>query len=190
LDLNYVIVVFAFYPEGTMIRSLITSLLSSIALTASFGPASVYAQPTNQNARCLEGVYALEEFRKDGVVYGSPQVAGRYMVLNGAIFWIFHDRTQQSNQTSYAAFGHYTISGGAFAYRYDDIAVYTHTDAGISVSRELPWEGMRPYVPVLESDGLHLRNVDTRTGFFCSPDGLTYTFGQGDYRKYRRIKSE
>src|SRR5262249_32829975 len=148
-----------------MIRSIITVLLSSIALTASFGPASVYAQPTNQNARCIEGVYALEEFRKDGVVYRSPQVAGRYMILNGAVFWIFHDRTQQSNQTSNAAFGHYTITEGAFAYQYDDIAVYTDTDAGTSVSRQLPWEGMRPYVPVLESDGLHLRNVGTRTDF-------------------------
>jgi hypothetical protein len=59
-----------------------------------------------------------------------------------------------------------------------------------AIGCQLPWEGMRPYVPVLEPDGLHLRNVGTRTDFFCSADGLTYTFGQGDYRKYRRIKSE
>jgi hypothetical protein len=173
-----------------MVRSIITALLSSIALTASFKPASVYAQPTNQNVRCMEGVYALEEFGKDGVVYRSPQVSGRYMVLNGAVFWIFHDRTQESKQTSTAAFGHYTISEGAYAYQYDDYTVYTHTDAGTSVSRQPPWEGMRPYVPVLESDGLHLRNLDTRQDFFCSPDGLTFTFPQGDYRKYRRIKSD
>jgi hypothetical protein len=51
-------------------------------------------------------------------------------------------------------------------------------------------EWMRPYVPVLESGGLRLRNVDTRQDFFCSLDGLTFTYPQGDYRKYRRIKSE
>jgi hypothetical protein len=170
-----------------MLRSIITILLSSIALTAFF---TVYAQPTNQNVKCMEGVYALEEFGKDGVVYRSPQVSGRYMVLNGAVFWIFHDRTQESKQTSTAAFGHYTISEGAYAYQYDDYTVYTHTDAGTSVSRQPPWEGMRPYVPVLESDGLHLRNVGTGQDFFCSLEGLTFTFPQGDYRKYRRIKSE
>jgi hypothetical protein len=100
-----------------MIRSLIIVPLSSIALTASFRPASVYAQPINQNVRCMEGVYALEEFGKDGVVYRSPQVSGRYMLRNGAVFWIFHDRTQQSKQTSTAAFGHYKISEGAYAYQ-------------------------------------------------------------------------
>jgi hypothetical protein len=172
-----------------MIRSMITALLSSIALIAAFRPASVHAQAINQNVRCMEGVYALEEFRKDGVVYRSPDVSGRYMILNGAVFWIFHDRTQQSTQTSTAAFGHYTISEGAYAYQYDDYTVYTQTDAGTSVSRQLPWEGMRPYVPVLESDGLHLRNVGTQQDFFCSLDGLTFTFGQGDYRKYHRISN-
>jgi hypothetical protein len=87
-----------------MIKSTITVLLSSITLTASFGRSSVYAQPTNQDVKCMEGVYALEEFRKDGVVYQSPQVSGRYMILNGAIFWIFHYRAQQSRQTSAVGF--------------------------------------------------------------------------------------
>jgi hypothetical protein len=118
-------------------RSLIAVLLSAIALTGSFRPASVNAQATKQNVRCMEGVYALEEFRKDGVVYRSPQVSGRYMILNGAVFWIFHDRTGQSTQTSTAAFGHYTISEGTYAYQYDDYTVYTHTDTGTSISREL-----------------------------------------------------
>jgi hypothetical protein len=80
-----------------MIKSLITVLLSSIALTASFRPVSVYAQPSNQNVRCMEGLYAVEEFRKDGVVYRSPQTSGRYMIINGAAFWALHDRTQQSS---------------------------------------------------------------------------------------------
>lgn len=172
-----------------MMRSFTTVLLSSIVLTVSFRPSSVYAQPTTQDVKCMEGVYALEEFGKDGAIYRSPQVSGRYMILNGAVFWIFHDRTQQSKQTSTAAFGHYTISEGAYAYQYDDYTVYTHADGGTSVSRQLPWEGMRPYVPVRESDGLHLRNVDARQDFFCSLDGLTFAFGH-DYRKYRRINSE
>jgi hypothetical protein len=169
---------------------LIAVPLSIAMLMAIFASAPSNAQSSAQNLRCMEGVYALEEFKRDGEVFRPPQVSGRYMILNGAVFWIFHDRTHQSKQTSNAAFGRYTITETAYAYRYDDYTVYTQTDAGVSVSRQLPWEGMRSYTPALEPDGMHLRNADTRTDFFCSTDGLTYTFGQGDYRKYRRIKSE
>jgi hypothetical protein len=53
------------------------------------------------------------------------------MILNGAVFWIFHNKTQPSKQTTNVAFGRYTITDAAYAYRYDDYTLYTHTDAGI-----------------------------------------------------------
>ena len=132
----------------------------------------------------------LEEFKTGGKVFRPPQISGRYMILNGAVFWIFHDRTQEFNQTSYVGFGRYTISSTEYAYRYDDLSTYTHTDAGLSISRKLPWEGMRSYVPVLEQDGMHLRNADAQQDFLCSTGELLYTSGSGDYRKYQRITSE
>jgi hypothetical protein len=75
----------------------------------------------------------LEEFKKDGEVFRPPQIAGRYMVLNGVVLFMFHDRTQQSKQTSNVGFGRYTVGSTAYAYHYDDYAMYTHTAA------ELPY---------------------------------------------------
>jgi hypothetical protein len=54
---------------------------------------SLNAQTANQEIKkCVEGAFALEEFKKDGVVYRSPQIAGRYVVLDGTVSFIFHDR--------------------------------------------------------------------------------------------------
>jgi hypothetical protein len=138
----------------------------------------------------MEGVYALEEFKREGEVFRPPQASGRFVVLNGTVVWIFNDRTQASKQTNSAGVGHYAISETAYSYQYDDFEVFTQTDTGITVSRKLPWEGMRPYTPVQEAEGVRLQNAESRTDFVCSADGLTFTFGQGSYRKYRRIKSD
>lgn len=140
------------------------------------------------NPKCIEGVYALEEFKRDGQLFNPPQVEGRYVILDGAVVWIFVDRTQPSKQSSFAGFGRYTIDGTSFAYQYDNFEVYTQTDAGISVSRKLPWEGMRALNPVAGTDRVHLQNAESKTDFLCSSDGLTAGFGQGSYRKYRRLR--
>jgi hypothetical protein len=117
-------------------------------------------------------------------------VSGRWVVLNGAVVWIFNEKTQASKQTNFAGIGHYAISGTTFSYQYDEMNVFTQTGDGITVSRKLPWEGMRPYAPVQDVEGGRLQNAEARQDFVCSADALTYTFGQGNYRKYRRIKSD
>jgi opacity protein-like surface antigen len=148
------------------------------------------ASAQDSTLKCMEGVYLLEEFKRDGKVFKPPQVSGRYVVLNGAVLWIFHDRTQPSKQTSFAGFGRYTIDGTSYAYQYDELEAYTQTDAGISVSRKLPWEGMRSYSPVPGADQVRLQHAESKADFVCSADGLTAGSGQGVYRKYRRIRKE
>jgi hypothetical protein len=153
---------------------------------------SLNAQTANQEIKkCVEGAFALEEFKKDGVVYRSPQIAGRYVVLDGTVSFIFHDRTQQSTQISYVGFGPYTIDATAYAYHYDDYARYTSSSGGTSVSRQSPWDGMMSFKLVVEQDGIHLRNAEAQVDFQCSPDTLLIILGpEGNYRKYRRLKSE
>ena len=139
---------------------------------------------------CIEGVYVLEEFKVRGEVFRPPQIAGRFIALNGTVTYVFHDRTQQSSQTSYVGIGKYTATTSQYSYGYDDYSTYTHTDAGISVSRQVPFEGMRSFAPAIESDGIYLRTADSQQSIQCTPDGLTYSLGGGNYRKYRRTKSE
>jgi hypothetical protein len=114
-------------------------------------------------------------------------VSGRYVLMDGIIIWIFNERTQQSKQRSTTAFGRYTVDQSSFAYGYDEYEAYTQTEAGLSVSRKVPWEGLRPYA--LDADGADIRNAETKTAFTCSAGGLTYSYGNGNYRKYRRAKS-
>jgi opacity protein-like surface antigen len=148
------------------------------------------ASAQDSTLKCMEGVYLLEEHKRDGEVFKPPQVSGRYVILDGAVLWIFHDRTQPSKQTSWVGFGRYTIDGTSFAYRYDEFEVYTQTDAGISVSRKPPWESMRSYSPVPGAGQVRLQHAESKTDFVCSADGLTAGVGQGVYRKYRRIRKE
>jgi hypothetical protein len=155
-------------------------------------PTSLNAQTVNPEIKkCVEGAFAVEEFKKDGVIYSSPQIAGRYMVLDGTVSFIFHDRTQQSTQISYIGFGHYTIDATAYAYHYDDYVRYTSSSGLTSVSRQSPWDGMMSFKLVVEQDGMHLRNAQAHVDFQCSPDTLLIILGpEGNYRKYRRLKSE
>lgn len=164
--------------------------LSAISLLAFFASAPLTAQPNSPDLRCMEGVYELEEFKSEGEVFTPPQVSGSYVLVNGAVVWIFNDRTQASKQTNYAGFGHYAISETAFSFVYDDFQIFTQTDTGITVSRRLPWEGMRAFAPVQKAEGIRLQNVETQTDFVCSAEGLIFNLGQGNYRKYRRIKSD
>jgi hypothetical protein len=167
---------------------LIPTLTLTTTLLAFFAPALLRAQ--GLTPQCMEGVYTLEEYKRvDGQVFKPPQISGRWMLLNGAFMWIFHDRTQPSGEISHSGFGSYTVNATSFAYRYDDRSTYTHSDTGISVSQQLPWEGMRLFTPVIEQDGLHLLNIESQSDFFCSADEFKVSFA-GAYRKYRRSKSE
>jgi hypothetical protein len=172
-----------------------TKLILSFALTmatllAFLAPAPARAQGVTP--QCIEGVYILDEFKRgDGQVFKPPQISGRWMILNGTVMWIFHDRTRPSAEISYSGFGRYTVNETSWAYWYDEMSVYTHSDTGISVSQQLPWKGMRLLTPVIERDGLHLRNLESQTDYFCSADEVRFTDGStGVYRKYHRVKSD
>ena len=174
-----------------MTRLLIATQFIAIALLIFLRSAPLDAQDAIKTVKgCVEGVYVLEEFKVRGEVFRPPQIAGRFIVLNGTVTFVFHDRTQQSGQTSYVGIGKYTATASQYSYGYDDYSTYTHTETDVSVSRRIPFEGMRSFAPALESDGMYLRTADRQQSFQCTPDGLTYSFGGGDYRKYRRTKSE
>jgi hypothetical protein len=172
-----------------------TKLISSFALamTTLFAfLVSAAAGAQNLTPQCIEGVYTLDEFKRtDGQVFKPPQISGRWMVLNGAVMWIFYDRTRPSAEISYSGLGRYTVNATSFAYRYDELSIYTHSNTGISVFQPLAWEGMRLFTRVIEQDGLHLRNIETQTEFFCSADEIKYNdWRAGIYYRYLRVKSD
>lgn len=112
------------------------------SIGAAISAAPLGAQTTKSDARCVEGVYTLEEFKRDGEIFRRPLMSGRYVLSEGQIIWIFNDRTQLSKLTSTTAFGRYTVDQSSFAYGYDEYDAYTQTDAGLSVNRKVPWQGL------------------------------------------------
>jgi hypothetical protein len=173
-------------------KLILTFALTMTTLLAFFAPASVKAQ--GLTPQCMEGVYTLEEMKRGEEVYKPPQISGRWMILNGVVMWIFHDYTNPSGEISYSGFGRYTVNTTGFAYRYDDMSIYTHAGAGISKtqpSQILQWEGMRLFTPVIQQDGLHLRNMENRLDYFCSADEVNVIAPDlAFYRKYHRVKSD
>jgi hypothetical protein len=172
--------------EGGRMRQLLV-----VAVSVVFATCTLVAKSNGSEIKCIEGVYVLEEFKLNDQIYKAPQVSGRYVIMRGVVLWIFNDRTQSSKETNYAGIGHYTIDDNSYSYQYDEYEVFTQTDAGISVSRKLPWDGMRLYTLDQEPNGLRLRNDQSKSEFFCSGDTLIAGgFGQNSYRKYRRVKSD
>lgn len=91
----------------------------------------------------MEGIYTIEEFKKDGEVFSPPQASGRYVILNGAVVWVLTiKRKRQSKQPLWAL-------------------------------------AITP-----------LAKQPSPTSYDVIEVTLTYVFGEGSYRKYRRINSE
>ena len=64
------------------------------------------ADPDVEAVRAIiDGMYALEEWHTDAGVFRPPQVEGRFTVLHGAVVLVLHNRIQEANQTTTAAYG-------------------------------------------------------------------------------------
>ena len=87
----------------------------------------------------IEGVYSLEEWHLGAEAVRAPRVDGRFMLKDGAVITILHNRVQETSQMTVASYGSYLLDATRFSYRYDDTSVFVQTGAGITVSRKLPW---------------------------------------------------
>jgi hypothetical protein len=135
----------------------------------------------------MGGVYTLEEWHKDGEVFRAPQVEGRFVLLNGMIMTILHNRMQAPNQTTVVLLGRYVLDSTTFSYGYDNTSIFTETPSGTSVSHKPRWEGMRSFAANLEDGVVHLRSESGQWEFMFTAEGLTYSENGKPLRVWRRI---
>ena len=135
----------------------------------------------------LEGVYSLEEWHLAAGAAHPPQVDGRFVLLNGAVITVLHNRVQEANQTTVASYGSYTLDLNRFAYRYVDTSVYVQTASAITVSRKLPWEGMRGFAVVSEGSAVRLRSDTGNQEFLFAGDRLSYSENGRAQRVWKRV---
>jgi hypothetical protein len=136
----------------------------------------------------IDGIYVLEAWHTDAGVFRPPQVEGRFILLNGAVITVLHNRIQESNQTTLASYGSYVLNLTEFSYRYDKPSVFTQTSSGIAVSHKAPWEGMRSFAVSRDGETVRLRSA-TEEEFLFSRDGVKYSQSGKLLRVWRRIPS-
>jgi hypothetical protein len=134
----------------------------------------------------IDGIYAIEEWHTDAGVFRPPQVDGRFILLNGAVAIILHNRIQEAKQTTTASYGSYVLSATEFSYRYEEPSVFTQTSSEITVSHKAPWEGMRSFSVSRDGDTVLLRSA-TEQEFLFSRAGLKYSEKGKVLRVWRRI---
>lgn len=99
------------------------------------------------------------------------------------------DIRQESKKTYRTLYGVYSLTPDLFAYKYETGATFVQTPDNISLSRALPWEGMREFTVKREGNSVHLQFGD-KAEFAFDPDGQTYSEAGKVLRVWHRAKSE
>jgi hypothetical protein len=137
----------------------------------------------------IEGVYILDEWNIDGRTFRPPAVEGRFVILNGNIMTVLIDTTQESKKTYTTLYSIYSLTSDSFAYKYQTRATFTQTPDNISLSRAIPWEGMREFTVKQEGNFVHLQ-FGEKAAFDFSPDGEIYSEDGKVLRVWHRAKPE
>ena len=148
-----------------------------------------YAATITEVKTAIEGVYILDEWTIGGQTFRPPAVEGRFVILNGNIVTVLIDATQESKRSYNALFGVYSLTPTSFAYKYETRAGFTQTTDNISLSRVMPWEGMRDFTVKQEGNFVHLQFGET-AAFDFNPERLTYSEGGRVLRVWHRAKPE
>jgi hypothetical protein len=116
-------------------------------------------------------------------------VEGRFVILNGNIVTVLIDTMEESKKSYNALFGVYSLTPTSFAYRYETRVGFTQTSDNISLSRAVPWDGMREFTVKQEGNSVHLQFGET-AAFDLDPERLTYSEGGKALRVWHRAKPE
>jgi len=166
---------------------LLQRLLAAVAIAMCISPV-VAQQMALDNIHVLtSGVYELEEWHIDGAMLKPPQVEGRFILLNGTITTILHNRTSSEIQTTSVLVGKYVLDKTHFSYGYQDASIFTLSPSGTSSSHKRPWEGVRSFTPLVMPDGVRFRSENGQQEFLFTAGGLTYSENGQTVRVWRRI---
>ena len=147
------------------------------------------AAPITELKAAIEGVYILEEWNIEGQTFRPPAVEGRFVILNGNIMTVLIDTRQDSKKSYTTLFGVYSLTPDSFVYKYETRTTFTQTPDKISLSRAIPWEGMREFTVKQEGNSVHLQSGE-KAAFDFNPDREIYSEGGKVLRVWHRAKSE
>jgi hypothetical protein len=166
-------------------------VLTCTLVAISVVPATAHAQP-RRPARPLssealrtriEGVWALEEFHRDGQVFRSPQVEGRFVLRGGVAAFVVHDLAQRENPTARGGYGRYVVERGQLRYGYEEFTTLDRAGSRITA----PEGGLDTFTERVAGDTLRLRTANGEHEFIFTPDRQVYSQRGQVVRVWRRI---
>jgi hypothetical protein len=165
-------------------------VITALGLLVSYGAvATCIAASVSDPKSTIEGVYILDEWYSDGKPYRPPQVEGRLILQNGVIAVILIDTIHDSKKTYNASFGSYSLAPDSFSYKFEARVVSTQTPDNITVSRAIPWQGMRQFT-LKHDDNLVRVKYGSQAEFDFNPGGLTYSENGKVLRVYHRVNNQ
>jgi hypothetical protein len=131
----------------------------------------------------IEGVWALEEFHRDGQVLRSPQMEGRFVLRGGVAAFIVHDLAQRENPTARGGYGRYVVERGKLRYGYEEFTTLNQTGSFITA----PEGRLDTFAASVAGDTLRLRTANGVHEFLFTPDRQVYSERGQIVRVWRRI---
>jgi hypothetical protein len=132
----------------------------------------------------IEGVWALEEFHRDGQVLRSPQMEGRFVLRGGVAAFIVHDLAQRENPTARGGYGRYVVERGQLRYGVEERTSLNQAGSSITAT---PGGGLDTYAASAVGDTLRLRTANGVHEFLFTPDRQVYSERGQIVRVWRRI---
>jgi hypothetical protein len=134
----------------------------------------------------IEGAYTLEEWHLDGKILRPPVVAARTVFLNGVLMFIAFNGSQEDNKATMSGYAKYILEPGKFSYGYEGWASASEKAGGISLSHDLPWQGLRTFAASIENNEIRLRATNGPQEYRFTANGMSYSDGK-QTRIYRRV---
>jgi hypothetical protein len=134
----------------------------------------------------VEGTWILEEWHMKGEAVSPPKVDGRFIIHDNAIVLILINRAGEG-VWSYYGYGKYTLDASTFSMGFDEVAMFTESTSGTTVSRKLTWDGqIKSFEINMENNQLHLRCADIGYHLIVEGDTLIFKRKGEIARIYRR----
>ena len=142
-------------------------------------------QSLNEVKAKFEATWILEEWHVKGQAVRSPKVEGRLIFRDNFFMATLLNRAGEE-PTSWYSYGKYTLDASTFSMGFDESATFKESASGITVSRKLPWEGMKSFELGMENNQLQMRPVESGPELVFEGNSFFLKFNGKTIRTYRR----
>ena len=132
----------------------------------------------------IEGSWRLDLWDDEGRQWKSPEACGRFVLRDGIVIFMAQRPSLRGSYARYA-YGQYALTETTWSYGYLHDTIVRETEAGIAISRDLPWNGLRTFnlmkqgsrTELISGDGTY-KLVTKGTGISISSQTGSFVLGR------------